>query len=166
MRDRTCRACGSVFLGGPRAWYCPACRTERRREADRKCKQSRKRPDHIPIGGIIRCAICGKETVKNSGLQRYCKECAAIHLKEVDNRQSLEWKHANPEIDKKTKRDFSKRRSKEGENKKSEIAGITWDKVSRSWKVFPYISGKQVYVGRYKDLDVAKDALKKALDNN
>ena len=29
LRQRTCRACGRSFLGGPRAWYCRQCRLGR-----------------------------------------------------------------------------------------------------------------------------------------
>jgi rubrerythrin len=27
IRTRTCRQCGKEFQGGPRAWYCPECRS-------------------------------------------------------------------------------------------------------------------------------------------
>ena len=38
LKPRVCRQCGATFLGGPRAWYCPDCRAERRAEADRRAK--------------------------------------------------------------------------------------------------------------------------------
>lgn len=96
IRDRICRECGRVFPGGPRAWYCPECRIERKRAADRKAKRngaSRK------IGSIDLCEICGKEYTVNSGGQRYCPDCAPVHLKEIDRAQSRAWNHAHIDID-------------------------------------------------------------------
>ena len=80
IRQRTCRECGAQFDGGPRAWYCPSCR------ADRKRAQSKARNRGAPqrkLGSTDQCARCGKDYIVTAGLQRYCKECAPVHLREV-----------------------------------------------------------------------------------
>jgi len=42
----------------------------------------------------------------------------------------------------------------------SNINGITWHKKSQKWQVQPTINGKQKYLGIYKNLDDAKNALR------
>ena len=160
MLPRICRECGVTFSGGPRAWYCPTCRAERSRQHNKQHKMRKRNGVVVPIGSVISCEICGKETVKNSGQQRFCKECAPQHLKEIDNAQSLRWKAENPEKDKESKRVLSKIRHAE-EGKQSGVKHIIWDKGSRKWKVCPYRDGKQHTIGRYSDLEEAKAALEK-----
>ena len=69
MRDRICRQCGMSFYGGPRAWYCPSCRTERARERNRNFVAAAR-----PIGSTDKCAVCGKEYIVKAGRQKYCPE--------------------------------------------------------------------------------------------
>ena len=88
MRDRTCRECGITFPGGPRAWYCPECRAERKKQA--KQRYQSKGPAR-PIGSIDRCEVCGKEYTVNSARQRYCPDCAAAAVKAADNAQGREY---------------------------------------------------------------------------
>lgn len=159
LLPRTCRMCGTTFTGGPRAWYCPTCRSLRRKEADIRMKAKKKTLDYLPLGSIIQCEICGKDIIKKGGRQRYCEECAAIHLKEIDNQQSLEWKHKYPEKIKEGKRKISKERhAKEG--KQSGIKYISWDKGTNKWKVATYVNGKRYHIGRFSDLEKAEKALK------
>ena len=94
-RPRTCRTCGAVFMGGPRAWFCPECRHER------KLQQSR---DHKKRGGPARqlgsidlCVRCGAEYVVCSGLQKYCPVCADIAVKEVTAPKKREYMAARAE---------------------------------------------------------------------
>lgn len=79
VRNRVCRQCGVTFPGGPRAWYCPSCRSDRRREAD---KQRKKTGTARPLGSTDICKRCGKEYIVNSGMQMYCNDCAEIAVKE------------------------------------------------------------------------------------
>lgn len=97
MMPRTCRACGRVFDGGPRAWYCPACREERKKQAYRQYRQRKAAGNTRPIGSIDLCEICGKPYTVEGGLQRFCPDCAPAHLKAVDNAQSLAYKQAHPD---------------------------------------------------------------------
>ena len=161
MLPRVCCECGATFSGGPRAWYCPACREERKKIHDRDFKQRKRAGVVVPIGEAIRCEICGKEIVKNSGMQRYCDECAKIHLKNVDNAQSLDWKRENPEKIKKAKHDMTKRRSAE-EGKSSGCTGVSWDKTKRAWIASIGYHGKQYRLVKTKDLDAATKVRKEA----
>lgn len=92
--DRICRACGRDFQGGPRSWYCPNCRKERKKERDAKC---RKEPPKRKLGSTDICKNCGEEYIVVSGLQMYCKECQPIMHAELDRRQSLAYYHTNKE---------------------------------------------------------------------
>lgn len=73
VRQRTCTVCGKNFEGGPKAIYCPDCRALARREA--KARFQKKGPQR-KLGSTDQCKKCGKEYVVESGLQKYCKECA------------------------------------------------------------------------------------------
>ena len=92
MRTRICRECGKAFSGGPRAWYCPECRSIRERERRKKYNTygyARK------LGGTDICKRCGKEYIVCSGTQRYCEECSKIAIMEIDRNQGLEWYKKN-----------------------------------------------------------------------
>ena len=92
VKDRVCRQCGATFLGGPRAWYCPSCRLERRREADRNYKA---RGTNRPLGSIDLCVVCGKPYTVNSSTQKYCPACAPDAVRAVDQAQSRAWNEQN-----------------------------------------------------------------------
>lgn len=79
IRPRTCRQCGAVFGGGPRAMYCPMCRAERVKAANRAHKQH---GPARPLGSVDICQRCGHEYVVEGGQQRYCKACANIAVAE------------------------------------------------------------------------------------
>lgn len=88
VRDRTCRQCGATFRGGPRAWYCPTCREERRREASRRYHRT---GTSRPLGSIDRCTICGAEYIVDGSRQRYCKHCADAATQAATRARSLEY---------------------------------------------------------------------------
>lgn len=162
MLPRICRECGRSFLGGPRAWYCPECRVDRRKIHDKEFKERKRAGNVIPVGSIIKCEICGKEIIKKGGLQRYCEKCAAKHLKEVDNQQSLAWKKENPEKIKEAKRKLSKQRYSQGETDQSGVVGVLWDKGSKRWRAGVYFGGKKYCILQTKDRDLAISARKEA----
>lgn len=92
LRDRTCRSCGAVFPGGPRAWYCPKCRHERRAEACRRHKaRKRQGAETRTLGEVYPCVICGQPYVLRGANQRYCPDCAPCAIKEADAAQGLEY---------------------------------------------------------------------------
>lgn len=91
LNDRTCRQCGTVFRGGPRAWYCQDCRLQRRREADRRHKRN---GTSRPLGSTDKCIRCGREYVVNSARQVYCKACSEIAVPETVRRQSRQYNAA------------------------------------------------------------------------
>lgn len=88
LRTRTCRTCGTTFLGGPRARYCPVCRAERRKAQEKKY-QTVGFSRHL--GDIDNCVICGGEYVIRSGLQKYCPDCAPGAIREIDCAQANRW---------------------------------------------------------------------------
>lgn len=92
VRDRVCRQCGKVFPGGPRAWYCPECRKVRTREQNARHKRA---GAARPLGSVDKCESCGREYIVNSGLQRYCPQCATGKYREADREQSKAWNAAN-----------------------------------------------------------------------
>lgn len=92
--DRTCRECGKAFEGGPRAWYCPACRMERQRMQSREHKRNgavRK------LGSEDTCTVCGAKYIVQSGKQQYCPTCAPVAVAEIDRKQAMEYYVGNRE---------------------------------------------------------------------
>lgn len=162
LLPRVCVNCGRTFTGGPRARYCPSCRTERRREAEREYR-ARKKAGHVTeLGSVIHCEICGKEIEKTSGLRRFCPECGAAHLKEHDNKKSLEWNHNNLQKSLAAKRDFSKRRIATGENKVSGYPGVSWNKENEKWQAHINLNSKQYKIVYATNLELAIKARKAA----
>lgn len=143
MLIRTCRECGRLFWGGPRAFYCPECRLERRREHEKEFKRRKKLGDVIPNGSIVKCEGCGKEIIKNGGRQRFCDLCAAKHLKEVDNAQSLEWKNANRDTYREAKRRFRQKRQAEDHKIDTLMPGVFWDVEKHIFIASICLGGKQ-----------------------
>lgn len=92
IRPRTCRQCGASFFGGPRAWYCPACRTERKRAAEKRRKAH---GSARPLGSTDLCRRCGKSYVVEGSRQTYCKACADIAVTEAVRRRKREYAQAN-----------------------------------------------------------------------
>lgn len=95
MRPRSCRTCGIVFDGGPRAWYCPNCRIARFKGRKRKYQTS---GAIRPLGSKDHCIVCKKEYMVKSGNQKYCPDCADSAIREIDRRQGLEWYKKNADI--------------------------------------------------------------------
>jgi len=138
------------------------CREERKKIQVRQYRERKKQGNVLKLGETMQCEICLKEIIRNSARQRFCAECAAMHLKEIDNRQSLEWKHEHPEKIKESKRKLSKRRHEKGEQRESGIKYITWDKGTNKWRVLLYLNRKQVDCGRFKNIEDAIKAKKEA----
>lgn len=95
LLDRQCRECRCTFKGGPRAFYCPSCREERKK-AQWRNYQRRKRAGEIrPIGSYDKCERCENPYKVQAGLQRFCADCQPIHEAEHDRKTSLEFYHKN-----------------------------------------------------------------------
>lgn len=95
IAPRTCRECGAIFDGGPRAWYCPECREMRKKLQKDRYNERRKRGLSLSLGESVgRCEVCGKEFIYASARQRYCSECAKGAWKASDRRQGREYYHA------------------------------------------------------------------------
>lgn len=92
LRRRVCTVCGASFDGGPSARYCPNCRAERQRERGRYYK---KHGSNRKLGSTDICAVCGKEYVVKSGLQKYCPDCAEAAIREKDREASRRWNAEN-----------------------------------------------------------------------
>lgn len=92
VKDRVCRQCGAVFQGGPRAWYCPACREERRHDADRRHKS---KGTMRPLGSTDICTVCGKPYTVKSARQKYCPACAYEAVRAVDRPESRAWNQSH-----------------------------------------------------------------------
>lgn len=93
VRTRICQECGSSFLGGPRAWYCPECRKERKKSQK---KSYNNRPAR-PLGSVDICQNCGKEYLVKSGRQIYCPDCAETAVKEKVKAHKRQYMQENKE---------------------------------------------------------------------
>lgn len=92
IQERICKTCGRSFQGGPRAYYCIACRTERQKSRDRDRK---KNGPNRPLGSTDKCEKCGKDYIVNAGLQRFCPECRPEHTLEYDRYTSIDFYRKN-----------------------------------------------------------------------
>lgn len=90
-----CKSCQTVFKGGPRAWYCPSCREDRKRD-QKVAYMRRKAKGHVrEIGGVDKCQSCGKEYIINAAAQMYCPECRIPMHAEKLREQSLDYYYKN-----------------------------------------------------------------------
>lgn len=82
--NRICQSCGVTFLGGPRAFYCPSCRAERRKIQSAQARERARKGITRKIGQEYPCEICGELYILNCGTQRFCKKCSAEHFREAE----------------------------------------------------------------------------------
>lgn len=101
---RVCQACGKEFEGGARAFYCPECRAERKREQKRAANERNRKGHTIRLGEPMYCEMCNKKIIRNSANQRFCADCAIVNQKTVGRKQSLDYYYKNrDEINEKRK---------------------------------------------------------------
>lgn len=150
MAEKNCITCKTAFLGGPRAFYCPACRIERKKQISREHKERKRLGLSRRVGDLMVCVDCGIKYEYYIGAKDRCPDCAKKHLKEIDNVKSLEWKHSNKDKYLQAKRDFDKLR-RTGESSKTGEKYICFDKASRKYRVV--VKGK--HIGYYKTIDDA-----------
>lgn len=84
LTSKVCRTCGTVFTGGPRAWYCPECRHARRLEKMRGYNAAIAAGTTRKIGSTSMCENCGKPYTVTSGRQKWCPDCRPEMIKQVD----------------------------------------------------------------------------------
>ena len=159
---RICRTCGTNFLGGPRAFYCPECRQERKKEQIKRYKERKKHSYIIPLGSVIQCESCGCDIINRSGLQRFCKQCAKKHLKIIYNQQSLSWNKNNQLKFKKSNKIYNDKKKATGIHKKSGIPGVNWDTVKNKWIACVSVNHRQIKIVTTSNINVAKSAREEA----
>lgn len=87
FRAIKCAECGKVFYGLPNSQYCAECAEERRKEQNREHKRT---GAARPIGSIDICQNCGEKYVVSSGLQKFCKKCAAECIKQKERARKMQ----------------------------------------------------------------------------
>lgn len=97
LYPRTCRECGKEFEGGPRAYYCPECKVERQRKYDREAKRKQNVGLTAKIGEIMTCEMCGEDTIRNSGNQKFCEKCGKINYENIQRARGLKYYNENKE---------------------------------------------------------------------
>lgn len=90
-----CKACGSYFNGGPRAWYCPSCRTERRKVAEKRHRLKKLAGEARKLGDKDVCVYCGKEYTIEGPNQRMCPDCKPEKYAEHDRETAIVYYHEN-----------------------------------------------------------------------
>lgn len=100
IQERICQQCDKHFEGGPRAWYCPNCRLDRRRQRDMLFhRKKRNSPYEIrELGSVDYCLNCGNAYTVNSGLQKFCERCSTIHNLDYDRVRNMENYKQNKDI--------------------------------------------------------------------
>ncbi len=102
IHPRQCKHCGFIFDGGPRAWYCPKCRAERKKQHKKEYQERKSKGSSRKIGNQYVCEICGNKYILKSGKQKYCESCAKEQMILIDRKQGLEYyRHNKNEINQK-----------------------------------------------------------------
>lgn len=95
--NRTCASCGITFLGYPRSKYCPDCRKEAQKAANKRYKEQKKAGKTRQIGSTDICQNCGKPYTVTSGLQRYCPDCSEYVVADNIRQHKKEYMEGNRE---------------------------------------------------------------------
>ena len=106
-RKKVCARCGVEFVGYPRSKYCENCAPIVSRE---RTKHYHQNGPARPIGSVDLCERCGKEYTVNSGMQKYCPDCAKIAVRETLNAQARKWKQLHLEEVKQKRQEMKKDR--------------------------------------------------------
>lgn len=96
-RERVCTVCGVSFLGAPAALYCLPCRTDVKRERDRRAKRAKRAGSSRKIGATDQCLICKADYTVRSGIQKYCSKCSAEAVKEKERNRKRKYAQENIE---------------------------------------------------------------------
>lgn len=178
-RPRTCRTCGAVFPGGPRAWYCPDCRAARHTESAAAYRERKRAGNVRKIGSTDTCANCGQHYIVVGSNQRYCEKCAHEKIQELDRVQGMQYYEKNKDEINLSRR-ISRRKEnlcqscgrpipavggrlfcsdceKEGKRKRYAVRYVDRNIVQRgqSYIVQTCTGGKRYYVGSTTDRDTA-----------
>lgn len=98
LYQRICRHCSRVFSGGPRAWYCPECRKERKRLQVAAYHLRKRMGQTRELGSNDTCVVCGQVYVVTCGNQKYCPACAPEAVADIDRRQAMDYYAAHKEV--------------------------------------------------------------------
>ena len=80
--DAVCIDCGKPFYGHIKSKRCPECAAVARSRASREYQQRVKAGAVRKLGSTDICQRCGKPYIVEGGLQRYCRVCAPVAVKE------------------------------------------------------------------------------------
>lgn len=89
----TCPDCGRTVRVHIKSKRCRECQAEADRRHDMEHKQRKRAGKSRVLGGYDLCERCGQRYIVESGMQRYCKACAAIATAENDRAASRAWNH-------------------------------------------------------------------------
>lgn len=121
-QERVCKTCGVVFVGGPRAYYCPDCRALRREESTKQSHQRQALGVQRKLGSFDTCNICGDIYMVASANQRYCTSCGKAHLMALQRTRGLARYHANKAVI--NPKRYAKRRRKTANKRNDAPPGI------------------------------------------
>lgn len=162
ITDKTCKSCGVTFPGGPRAWYCPTCRMERAKAANREHKKRKRLGVSRKVGDLQICVDCRKQYAYYIGASERCRECAKKYGKIIDLQKSKDWNANNKSEYLKAKRDFENRKRQETAPVKTGEKYIYFDRGKNRYRVI--ING--IHIGYYPDPESAIIARDGKLKNN
>ncbi len=94
-RQRVCMDCGRTFMGYPKSKRCPDCQAAVQKAGHRA--RNKNGPRRL-LGSVDQCQRCGKDYIVTSGLQRYCKDCAAVQVPENIRAHKRDYNAANSQV--------------------------------------------------------------------
>lgn len=122
--ERVCPDCGSVVLMHIKSKRCTACQRAADSRHDLEHKEAKSAGHTRHIGGLYPCERCGQMYELNSGLQRYCKACSPMAVRDNINtakREVLRVKLSDP--DARDKRNAARRSAWQSQSRACVICG-------------------------------------------
>lgn len=93
LKTIICPDCGKEAQVFTKSYRCPDCQAEADARANVEYKRRKVAGKIRQIGSTDLCRRCGQPYTVEAGLQKYCKGCAEIALKEYHREKGIEYYH-------------------------------------------------------------------------
>ena len=97
-RSKVCPDCGAEFVGHIKTIRCRECQQAANRKADAEAKRRKAAGKARALGSTDLCQRCGTPYTVESGMQKYCHDCAASANREHHAKRMREIYAARPEL--------------------------------------------------------------------
>ncbi len=110
LKTIICPDCGREVQAYTKSYRCPECQRAADALANAEFKRRKAAGKIRPLGSTDLCQRCGQPYTVEAGLQKYCKNCAEIALKEHYREKGIEYYHEKYDNDQLEKEHRNQRR--------------------------------------------------------